>query len=279
MSYLYFLITMPLFASLAGAWIASAGGVAYSAFLPNFAAIFLGAILFFQSQKVVEILLRRVNLIAWSILILVGASLFFPGMDSVHRWIPIGPLRLNVSMAFAPLILFALVHGHKVWTPIIMGLLAVVYILQPDAGQATAFASAAILILALDKTKSKSIRIGGSLCLIVLTTIAWIRPDPLPAVEHVERILHMAYSQGSIQLTVAFFALFLLISPFAWFSLKSSLLRERILAASYSVWFLVSYLVTEKGNFPVPIIGAGAASVLGWVIAMTFFIRKSVKTF
>ena len=58
------------------------------------------------------------------------------------RWIPLGPMQLNVSLALAPVFIFALLRLEKY---LAIGLLVeavTIYVLQPDAGQATAFAIA-----------------------------------------------------------------------------------------------------------------------------------------
>lgn len=268
------LISLAFFATGVGAWITSQSGISYFVFLPNVLSLVLGSLIFFRSEKIEEFFTKRADVASLFVLVLIGASLLFSGIDSVHRWISIGPLRLNVSMAFVPVILFASLYGHKIWTALVMGMLAFIYILQPDAGQATAFCSAGIIIFTFDRSRSVSLRVSSALCLMVLTVFAWTRLDPLPPVAYVEQILHLAYSQGPLQVTVAILSIVLLLAPFVWLSLKSFSYKGRVLAGSFFVWFLVSYLVTEYGNFPVPILGAGAAPVLGWFLATTLVVHQ-----
>ncbi len=272
------LICLPLLATLTGTWIACNSGTSYYVFLPNFGVLPLFVILLFQSTNIVEFSVRRANRIFWLALVVICASLFAPGIDSVHRWISLGPhFRLNVSMAFVPILLFTSIYSHQIWTPVGMGCLSLIYVLQPDAGQATAFASAAIIILSFDRSKWVSLRIGASLIFIVLTIIAWTRPDPLPQIPHVEQIVRLAYSQGPLTITAVLFAIALLMSPFVWILLNSTSPPEKAFARSSLCWFSVSYLVTELGNFPVPVIGAGAAPVLGWCICMIFLLHQHSK--
>lgn len=93
-----------------------------------------------------------------------------------------------------------------------------------------------------------------------------MRPDSLGAVPHVERILHMAAAQGVLWLLASLVTLAALmlpaVHPAARF--RSTRGEAALLAMSLAVYFAATVAVTELGNFPVPVVGAGAGPVLGW---------------
>lgn len=140
------------------------------------------------------------------------------------------------------------------------------HVLQPDAGQATAFAVSAAILMGATRTVATSWRGAGCMLALMGAAAAWMRPDPLSAVPHVERILHMAADQGAPWLLAALVSLVVLVLPAAhgavW--LRSVRSEAAPLAASLAVYFTATIAVTELGDFPVPVVGAGAGPVLGW---------------
>lgn len=275
--FLFLTFFAPLFAALVGAWIAHSHGISYFVFLPNLAAIIIGAPLVFLSKKINTSLPKQLNFVSWFSIALIGASLLFPGMDGVHRWLAIGPFNLNASMALLPLILLTVIFSTGMTPLLNIMALCLIHFFQPDAGQALAFAFAGIIIFALDNTRSLTIRWVNSLLLIGSAFLTFFRPDHLSAVEHVEKILRLAYSQGALPIIATSIALLLLLSPFAWAFIKGTDSKMRVLSLSYFVLFLISFAVTKVGNFPVPLIGAGAAPVIGWMLSMSLLYAMNRK--
>ncbi|WP_224371240.1 hypothetical protein [Hyalangium versicolor] len=86
------------------------------------------------------------------------------------------------------------------------------------------------------------------------------------AVPHVERILHLAADAGALWLVATLLAAAALLVPAVHhavqlFSRKS---EAAPLVATLAVYFGLTFVVTELGAFPVPVLGAGAGPVLGW---------------
>jgi hypothetical protein len=70
---------------------------------------------------------------------------------------------------------------------------------QPDAAQASGLAAAfVLLILALPGLMRDRAVVLGSVLVIGLVAVSWFRPDPLAPVPHVEGILLMARTAGSV---------------------------------------------------------------------------------
>ncbi|HEU0079117.1 MAG TPA: FtsW/RodA/SpoVE family cell cycle protein, partial [Longimicrobiaceae bacterium] len=80
-----------------------------------------------------------------------AATLLAPGVEGVHRWLPLGPARLHPAAVFLPLLLVALqglsqARGWWISIGVAVGV-ALVLLLQPDAAQATAFAAGCLVLL------------------------------------------------------------------------------------------------------------------------------------
>ena len=183
-------------ALLMGILIAYRGDISMKSFIPNMAALVLGG-LFLFSQNIWSTFFRRyARILSFAALIIIAGSLFSVGLESVHRWIQLGPMFLNVSMAFCPLVLYGMVRCSG-WISLSLALIcALIHFLQPDAGQGTAFVFAAIVILFFDLNLHRVIRILTIISLVVLLVLTWKADDPLLPVRHVEDILFMAEEQG-----------------------------------------------------------------------------------
>lgn len=261
------LLLAPLPAAALGALVASKHGVPLLAFAPSAVAAALGALVAFSLGG------RRLPRHApWLAALLVAASLAAPGIDGVHRWISLGPLRLNASAVFAPWLLVGVRSlPARPWRTALLLLLAqAVHVAQPDAAQASALAAGAAPLLLSDPPGR---RLGAllSAALVALAVAAWSAPDPLPALDHVERILWMASSLGW-PWAAALLASLLLLPAALWAAAPPG---ERPLALAFSLYLAAAFVSTFVGHFPVHIAGAGAGPILGWYAMLGLLRRRS----
>jgi cell division protein FtsW (lipid II flippase) len=259
----------PLFAILLSTYFAHEAGVSNLAFLPNFIGATIGLALLASSRKWPGVFNRNLLGIAILALGLVFLTLFSEGDETVHRWLPLGPLRLNVSMALTPVVIFAisdLLRRNRMGAMALTGCMLLIFLLQPDAGQGTAFAAAAAVLVILDRSLTSTTK-GLSLVAIGLAgASAWLRSDPLKPVEHVERILHLLAARGFLGAMAAVSSVLLLLAPIVIVALifKNRGDRNWSLAMSFFAYLVTCFVVTEFGFFPVPIVGAGIAPVIGY---------------
>ncbi|MDP1604489.1 MAG: hypothetical protein Q8M03_14630 [Legionella sp.] len=151
---------------------------------------------------------------------------------------------------------------------------------QPDAGQATAFGIGAFIIFLFNK------HIPYSTCFIVFIIInvsivlAWCQLDPLPAVNQVELIMELAFKMGFLGFVGILFVILILLFPML-ITLRhqfSTVNYENcILVLSFIVYFIAQLIVTVFGNYPVPIIGAGAAPVIGWYLILSLTLAENTN--
>lgn len=252
----------PLPAIAVGLAIAIDHGVPWPAYAPNLAALVLVAI-----AAALARLWRRGS--TWALaqvpfvaVVAIAATLVALGQAGVHRWLGLGRVRLHASGALAPWLLVRCTSWPS-WrtrmSRVALVLAQLVHVAQPDAGQATALAIGALPLLLAGEGVPRRVDVPLAAALLVLAAAAWLRADPLAPVDHVERILVLALAGGWMWTVVAALAITALVLPLA------------IAARGHgpAAWAAVAYLlatvaVTFLGAFPVPVIGAGAAPVLGW---------------
>ncbi|MDC0714407.1 hypothetical protein POL68_38485 [Stigmatella sp. ncwal1] len=257
----------PLPAILLGAAVANAGASSARAFLPNVLACLLGgacALGFLRLSRAGRD--RALHGMAIATFIALVATLVSPGIEGVHRWLSIGPVRLNASAAFLPWILAGMSASHPAVrkTSAVLALGAqLIHLAQPDAAQASALAGGALALLVGNHLFGVAPRMALGGLMAVLAGFTWTRVDPLPAVDHVERILFLAAARGPewIGATLAVGALVLLVFLHAARNPHPAHARAAI---GFGLYTALTLAVTFFGNFPVPWMGAGAGPVLGW---------------
>ena len=93
----------------------------------------------------------------WGVLLagvgLLGATLPAPGLEGIHRWLALGPVRIHAGALLLPPLLVVLLEIPWVAAGVGGPLVLVVLLLQPDAAQAAAFCAAWIGIVAVRRER------------------------------------------------------------------------------------------------------------------------------
>lgn len=197
-------------------------------------------------------------------LILLAIPLAAPGIEGVHRWLPLGPVRLHAGALVLPPLLVALYRApwiRAVATAVAtLGVLA----LQPDAAQAGAFGGAWIAMALLRRQG----RAGGVVVLcLLLVSAAMLRADPLAPVPHVEGIVGLATRQSALLGMLALLSLAAVPLAPAWFVARP----VGVLLALHGTGAL---LAAWAGHHPVPFLGHGVAPILGYYAAVALSLRE-----
>lgn len=243
-----------LAAVLTGAYLCAVSDIPASSWVRNFLAWAVGAALAVGIARFAKPGFTSIAL--WALPVGLLATLVSPDQEGVHRWIDLGPLHINVAMLLLPAAIVALAASAEKHPPWIAFLLALaVLVVQPDASQATTLAVVGTMI-AVFGTKQPLIRWGVPVIAAGLTTLAWLRPDPLQPVAEVEGIVGLAFS---ISLLLAGIALLSLSAVVAAPALTTKRLEGGALGLCFALWALVPLL----GAFPVPFVGIGMSPIVG----------------
>ena len=266
----------PILAVLLGMTTVHSMGIPLEVFYPNVFGVVIGIpIVFCFSPRWTDHKTNLVYILSIFSLFLFVLGFLFPGPRDVHRWLTIGPLSINIAMLVLPVVLFCLqqlVHEKKhLHGFVLFAFIGTILGFQPDAGQATAFGLAGLVIFFRNKLPISQ-RAAAVVIAAVTIFLAWDRVDLLEPVEYVEDIIYMIASFGPLGIAGITLVSLLLFAPFVYMSFKR-IETVRTLSIAFIVYLSASFLVTELGHYPVPVLGAGASSVIGWFLMLSFVFR------
>lgn len=273
-SFLFFI--GPILAVLFGMYTVYSMGIPTDVFYPNAVATVLGiGLVYLLGPRWSDKRPMLVIQLSFISLLLLLVSFFFPGPSEVHRWIVLGSININVSMIMLPVVLYCmhqLLHEKKFLHGVVLfAAIATVLGFQPDAGQATAFGLAGLVLFFRNKMSSK-IRAAAVLIAIVTIGLAWNRVDLLEPVEYVEDVFYLMASLGPLGFIGMIAISLLLFFPFIFMSMKR-IETVRTLSITFIVYLSAQLVITEFGHYPVPVMGAGASPVIGWFLMLSFVFR------
>jgi Cell cycle protein len=276
------MLLAPVPALAIGAVVMQRSGTATALWIQNVAAgltlMVLAAATGAVPPKAVRSGVRMWKVAAVLALLLMAATLTRPGVDGVRRWVSVGPLHLHAAFVAIPILLVAcgrIVRSDpSEWTSRLVAcalvLAAVVLLAQPDPSQATAFASAAAILL-WSRRRRSMIGWAAAGVVVLLAAVTWTRPDPLAPVPYVEGILGLASNEGSIWLVLSLLALAMLPMPFLAAARRETQRREGLALA---VYFGIACIMAFTGAYPVPLLGYGLSPILGYFLALACVMLK-----
>lgn len=181
-------------------------------------------------------------------------------MEGVRRWVAMGPIQLHAASLLVPLAAWTAAHRLDAVCAALLAATLGVLAAQPDAAAVLALTLALLILALVDKAKR-----GWAWALVVVGAVcagwALSRPDPLPAVDHVELVVRRAFEASSTLGALSAVAMILLPVAMLW---NRRTPATRALAAAWA-GFVLANLVA---NYPAPVIGAGASPVLGWLLSI-----------
>lgn len=209
-------------------------------------------------------------------LVALAATLLAPGMDGVHRWLPLGPVRLHAAAVLLPVLVVALDTVGRArgwWTSALVAAAAMLALfLQPDAAQATAFGAAAVVLLAA-RAEGRAARLACLGVVAALAVLTWTRRDPLAPVPYVEEIVGLAASLGTAWAVAAVVSLLLLPLPF----FVAGRGAARIVGMALGAYVAITAAAPFLGSFPVPVMGYGMSPIVGYLAGLGIFLRAAPR--
>ncbi len=258
--------TLALFAAasagaiVVGCIAATVHGVPVGIWGRNLAAWAVGALLAtVLARSATQRLAQACLLLATAVM---AATLLSEGLSGVHRWVGVGPLRLNAAWLVLPMALVAWTDAASRRAPLwgLAPVMAIVLAIQPDASQAVALAGAVIAVL-LALPLSPAFRLTVAVVPVVAAAVAVLRPDPLQPVPEVEGIIGLALETSPALALLCVVALACAaLSPLATATGQGA---SRAAALGLAVYLAISALAPWAGAFPVPLTGMGVSPILG----------------
>ena len=268
-------LLFPLPALAVGILVMRASGVPATAWGQNLVACVIGIVLCLILARPRSSGRGEAGLLAAAVLALgcLAATWLDPGVQDVHRWLRLGPVRLHVGALVLPVVLATLAGLERAGRRHVATLLAIattlLLVLQPDAAQATAFAAGAVVLL-LPRTRAEGHAWLRLVPLLALAGLSWLRRDPLAPVPHVEGIVGLAMEQGTGWGAAAVASMLLLPVPF--FVARGQ--GDGRLGLALGTYVAVTILAPALGYFPVPVLGQGASPIIGYFVAIGLLRRS-----
>lgn len=181
-----------------------------------------------------------------------------PELAGIARWIALGPVSLHAGMLAIPALCVIAARDPDYAAPLFLAAL-LACLLQPDAASAFALTFAAVGIHHVTRDwKMGVVAIAGFFAMMA----AAVRGE-LPAVEFADRVL-VQYATDNALLALGLFAS--LVVSFCLIALALPVARPARLALAGSLFgFSVMGVMS---NYPSPLIGYGAAAILGYGLAL-----------
>lgn len=196
-------------------------------------------------------------------LALLATALFGHSLDGMTRWVRLGPLTLQPGLILTPLlaVLYSCTRSWLTTTAVVIAAAALA--LQPDRATAGTLVLA-MAALAITRPDRRTLT-----ALIAATTafaIAVARTDTLPAQPFVEQVLFTAFeTHWLVGIAVWIGAKWLLVPAIAGRVLDPD---NRPTYAVFGAVWLGLIAAAVLGNYPTPLVGYGASSVLGYALSL-----------
>ncbi len=268
-------LLFPLPALAMGILVMRASGVPAMAWGQNLAACVIGVVLCFALSRPRSSRRGEAGLLIAGVVALgcLAATWLDPGVQDVHRWLTLGPVRLHAGALVLPVVLATLAGleraGRRHVSTLLSIATALLLVLQPDAAQATAFVAGAVVLL-LPRNRAEGHAWIRLVPLLALAGLSWLRRDPLAPVPHVEGIVGLAIELGTGWGAAAVASLLLLPVPF--FAARGR--DDGRAGLAIGAYVVVTILAPAFAHFPVPMLGQGASPIIGYFAAIGLLRRS-----
>lgn len=204
----------------------------------------------------------RSALVVVAVTLLALPLLVGPNVMDVQRWLTIGPVTIHIGMVTLPVLCILLPQLDDRIAALAVVCVALILALQPDAGTGIAWAFAALTIAA----QAQSLWLGAG---FLFAASAWAHSalemvsstESLPAVAYVEGVFGDLFQNDILWfIPAATMALWLCfrVTTIAQHNAEGHALEQ----LTYGL-----FLAAVWSNFPTPLLGYGAAPIIGYGLA------------
>jgi hypothetical protein len=172
---------------------------------------------------------------------------------------------VQVSLVLLPLIVVAFARRPDAIGAAGIAAAAAALALQPDRAMAGTLALAmAVLAFA----RPGRVAAAAAIAAAAGFAVSLVRPDSLPAVPYVDRILFTAFEIHVLAgAAVLLGALLLLVPPVLGLSRDPA---GRAAHLAFGATWLGCVLAAALGNYPTPVVGYGGSAILGYFLGLSF---------
>ncbi|CAN5205503.1 FtsW/RodA/SpoVE family cell cycle protein [soil metagenome] len=190
-----------------------------------------------------------------------------PGGGGAQRWLAIGPVAVQPSMIVLPFMVWGWSRVRAGWGLAgLVGAAALLMAAQPDAAGCGGLLLALIGAGAARRSVSAS---EGATAVMALAATVWAatRPDDLPAVAHVERVVVEAFKASPLIGIAAALAMIAVPGLIVWRARSATPDDAATIFGLAGLWLGLT-AAAVIANYPAPVVGYGASSALGWLASL-----------
>lgn len=212
---------------------------------------------------------RAPRLPAWGTValgaLLLATAAFGASVQGASRWVIVGGLTLQVSLIALPAMLVAFAGRRDLPSTLGMALAAVALALQPDRAMAGVLAAGLAVLAVQRRDRWVLSALGVAAAGFAVTCV---RPDTLPAVPYVDRILYTAFGVHALAGAAVVGGALLLVGP-AVAGLRTDRANGGVHRVFGAVWLAI-VAAAALGNYPTPLVGYGGSAILGYLASLSF---------
>jgi cell division protein FtsW (lipid II flippase) len=179
-----------------------------------------------------------------------------PELEGVRRWIGLGPVQLHSGMFVLPMLFVLLPRLQSAHALAATAVASILISLQPDRASAIALLAGTGALLFAKRSAPDAVQL---LCAGLAVGVTIIRPDVLEPVAFVENVLPDAWLKNRL------LAAALAASLAATVIMPAIGNRSLVPVTATLAGFAIASLT---GAYPVPLIGYGAAAIIGFGLAI-----------
>ncbi|HUP88329.1 MAG TPA: hypothetical protein VM100_03220 [Longimicrobiales bacterium] len=199
------------------------------------------------------------------VVLLLGTTMFGASVDGATRWVRVGSLTLQLSLILVPMMLVVYAQRRDLIGTASIILVAVTLAAQPDRAMAAALASGTVLLALMVRERFATV---AALFAAASFAVTVYRPDRLPAVPYVDRILFTSFDVHVAAGCAVVLGSALLVVPAILG--RSTIRLCSVTYAVFGIAWLVVILAAAFGNYPTPIVGYGGSAIVGYFLSLAF---------
>jgi hypothetical protein len=220
----------------------------------------------------------RMSQLASALVILVPLALLSTlwldkGIDGVHRWLSLGPIRLHIGLLLVPALLTIHAREASRYSTLSLMVCGMIIGSQPDLGMTVGLSIALAAIVLARRRQGDLLPFIG---LLVAFAGALAAVDPLQPVPLVENVLTDSWQWTPWTGPLTLLGTLLLPAALLWRARMDS--SSMVSAFALTGLWVGLLLASVIGAYPVPLLGYGASAVLGWGLALALQLADGTGT-
>lgn len=254
------------------AYLAAAGAPSHY-LIVNMGALILGLLLSWGLTSTASARSAGAGLAALALAgVLLLTGLRGVALEGAARWITLGPLVVQPSLLLLPAVTIGFARSRDgLGTAGIVGA-ALALAIQPDRAMSGVLAAALMALALIRPDRNVMIALGATL-IGFMTTL--LRPDPLPAVPYVDRVLQSSFDLHPLIGAAVSAGAVLMLAP-ALVGWRHDPAHRESHAVFGAVWIGI-LLAALMGNYPTPLVGYGGSAILGYALCIVGLPRRNAK--